>query len=102
VLKMIEWRWNLPVLTVRDAAAANLADVLDFTAPPDLDAPQWHVPAFTGLPCPAGQYADYENWNQLAALARAAGWPVGARASQPAAMKTQQAAMQSASARARR
>jgi hypothetical protein len=59
------------------AAAANLAEVLDFTSPPDLTAPQWDVPAFAGLPCPAGQYVDYENWHQLAALARAAGWPVG-------------------------
>jgi phospholipase C len=59
------------------AAAANLAEVLDFTCLPDLSAPQWDVPAFAGLPCPAGQYADYENWHQLAALARAAGWPVG-------------------------
>jgi phospholipase C len=59
------------------AAAANLAEVPDFTSPPDLTAPQWGVPAFAGLPCPAGQYADYENWHQLAALVRAAGWPVG-------------------------
>ncbi len=75
VLKMIEWRWNLPPPTVRDAAAANLAGALDFTSPPNLDAPHWNVPAFTGVPCPAGQYADYENWNQLAALARSQGWP---------------------------
>ncbi|HEX9041034.1 MAG TPA: phospholipase, partial [Trebonia sp.] len=77
VLKMIEWRWNLPALTVRDAAAANLAEALDFTSPPNLDAPQWNVPAVTGLPCPAGQYVDYENWNQLAALAQSEGWPTG-------------------------
>ena len=31
VLKMIEWRWTLPPLTVRDAAAGNLAEALDFT-----------------------------------------------------------------------
>jgi phospholipase C len=79
VLKMIEWRWSLPSLTVRDAAAANLAEVLDFTSSPNLDAPQWAVPAVTGLPCPAGQYADYENWQKLAALAQAEGWPTGTR-----------------------
>jgi phospholipase C len=35
VLKMIEWRWNLPPLTARDASdeIANLALALNFTAP---------------------------------------------------------------------
>ena len=32
-LKMIEWRWNLPALSVRDDVANNLATVLDFSAP---------------------------------------------------------------------
>ena len=64
-------------LTVRDAAAANLAEVLDSPSPPNLNAPQWDVPAFTGLSCPAGQHVDYENWNQLAALAQAAEWAAG-------------------------
>ena len=77
VLKMIEWRWSLPSLTVRDAAAANLAEVLDFTSAPDLTAPRWNVPAFTGLPCADQQYLSSETWSQLAALAQAAGWPVG-------------------------
>lgn len=77
VLKMIEWRWSLPALTARDAAARNLAEVLDFTRPPDLTAPRWDVPAAAGLPCPAGEYVDYEDWKQLAGLARAQGWPVG-------------------------
>jgi phospholipase C len=76
-LKMIEWRWSLPSLTVRDAAAANLAEVLDFTSPPDLTAPRWDVPAVTGLPCPDQQNLSAETWSQLAALAQAAGWPVG-------------------------
>ncbi len=31
VLKMIEWRWDLEPMTLRDANAANLADVLDFS-----------------------------------------------------------------------
>jgi phospholipase C len=30
ILRMIEWRWNLKPLTIRDANARNLADVLDF------------------------------------------------------------------------
>jgi phospholipase C len=32
ILKMVEWRWGLSALTPRDAAANNLAEVLDFTA----------------------------------------------------------------------
>jgi phospholipase C len=31
ILKMVEWRWGLPALTVRDAGANNLANALDFT-----------------------------------------------------------------------
>jgi phospholipase C len=77
VLKMIEWRWQLPALTARDAAARNMAEVLDFRRPPDLTAPRWDVPAAVGLPCPAGKYVNYEDWNQLAGLARTLGWRVG-------------------------
>jgi phospholipase C len=33
ILKMIEWRWNLPHLTDRDQNAKNLAEVLDLTSP---------------------------------------------------------------------
>jgi phospholipase C len=52
VLKMIEWRWSLRPLTVRDSAANNLAEVLDF-AHPDLTAPLFAVPAGPfGGPCP--------------------------------------------------
>ena len=39
ILSMIEWRWGLEPLTVRDAGAANLAEVLQFDAP-DLRAKQ--------------------------------------------------------------
>ena len=38
ILRLIEWRWNLEPLTVRDAQANNLADSLDF-AHPLLSAP---------------------------------------------------------------
>ena len=44
VLKLIEWRWSLRPLTVRDSAANNLAEVLDFSNP-DLTAPVFNVPA---------------------------------------------------------
>ncbi|MEO7296991.1 MAG: alkaline phosphatase family protein [Verrucomicrobiota bacterium] len=51
VLKMIEWRWNLRPLTIRDARANNLAEVLDF-AHPNLNAPQFNVPQGPfGGPC---------------------------------------------------
>jgi phospholipase C len=51
VLKMIEWRWNLRPLTVRDASAHNLAEVLDFTQP-NLEAPAFAVPEGSfGTPC---------------------------------------------------
>ena len=52
VLRMIEWRWSLPPLSVRDAAANNLAEALDFK----LDrhtAPAYTVPSFTSVECPS-------------------------------------------------
>jgi phospholipase C len=45
ILRMIEWRWSLPALSKRDVSANNLADVLDFGTAPNLDAPQFNVPA---------------------------------------------------------
>jgi phospholipase C len=60
VLKMIEWRWNLRPLTVRDANANNLAEVLDFDRP-NLTAPRFNVPAgpFTQL-CISGTIIERE------------------------------------------
>jgi phospholipase C len=69
VLKAIEWRWNLPPLTPRDAAARNIAEVLDFETPPNLTAPRWEVPTVIGLPCGVGSTADYEEWRKLHDLA---------------------------------
>jgi phospholipase C len=43
VLKMIEWRWNLRALSVRDSSANNIAEALDFSAP-NLSAPRFAVP----------------------------------------------------------
>jgi len=52
VLKMIEWRWNLRPLTIRDSSANNLAEVLDF-AHPNLAAPAFTVPPGPfGAACP--------------------------------------------------
>jgi phospholipase C len=51
ILKMIEWRFGLPPLTVRDQTANNLADVLDF-ASPDVSAPAFTVSTGPfGTPC---------------------------------------------------
>ena len=52
ILKMIEWRWSLRPLTVRDATANNLAQVLDFSRP-NLTAPRYAVPPGPfGAVCP--------------------------------------------------
>ncbi len=57
ILKLIEWRWKLRPLTVRDAAAANLAEVLDFSRP-NLNAPSFTVPPGPfGTPCIPNQAA---------------------------------------------
>jgi phospholipase C len=45
ILNLIEWRWNLPPLSARDAAATNLAHGLDFTRPKNLMFPRITVPA---------------------------------------------------------
>ena len=44
ILRLIEWRWGLKPLSVRDATANNLADLLDFQQPPRV-APAFTVPA---------------------------------------------------------
>jgi hypothetical protein len=50
ILRMIEWRWQLPPLSLRDASANNLALALDFSQP-NLSAPVYAVPAgpFSGV-----------------------------------------------------
>jgi phospholipase C len=45
ILNMIEWRWNLPALSTRDASANNLARLLDFTRPKNLMVPRIVVPS---------------------------------------------------------
>ena len=76
---MIEDRWSLPSLTVRDAGANSLARALGAKADPR--APQYDVPAgpFAGacLPEPPGSPESSEaEWGDLRNLAVAAGWPV--------------------------
>jgi phospholipase C len=76
ILKMIEWRFGLPPLTVRDAAANNLAEVLDFANPPQLSAPRYHVPFPITLGCLLEDHVHHgEDWPELAARASALGFP---------------------------
>ncbi len=75
VLRAIEWRWGLPPLTKRDAAARNIAEVLDFAAPPRLNPPRYAVVAPpAGAPCQVAQIESSEEWGPLRDKARAEGW----------------------------
>jgi phospholipase C len=73
VLKMIEWRWGLKPLTPRDAAARNLAEVLDFRSKPNLSAPRWNVPTVVATPCLPAPLSRTEEWAPLRSMAAAAG-----------------------------
>jgi phospholipase C len=81
VLKMIEARWRLRPLTVRDASANNLAEVLDFRRPV-LTAPRFAVPPGPfGFLCPGPTVARLldnslqDPWVNLGNLARQYGFP---------------------------
>lgn len=52
-LKLIQHQWNLPVLTIRDAAAAAPLDMLDLAGPPALlDPPDLPYPEADVMPAP--------------------------------------------------
>ncbi|HSS49595.1 MAG TPA: alkaline phosphatase family protein [Thermoanaerobaculia bacterium] len=51
ILKMIEWRWDLPALSMRDDAANNLATALDFSFR-RRHVRGYAVPQFTSVECP--------------------------------------------------
>jgi phospholipase C len=53
ILKMVEWRFGLPALTPRDAAANNLAEVLNLGGSPNLTAATWPVSPVVAPPCAA-------------------------------------------------
>jgi phospholipase C len=75
VLRMIEWRWGLQPLTVRDANANNLATMLDFTHR-NTQAPIYPVPRFSsGSPCPATASTIRHKWAPLHDAARRYDWP---------------------------
>ena len=80
VLKMIQWRWALPALTPRDAAANNLAEVLDFSSAPNLAAPLITTPPFAATVCPpeALTGAEQAEWPALKKKALDAGWSLPA------------------------
>jgi phospholipase C len=44
ILSMIEWRWGLEPLSVRDATANNIAHALDFRRGKDFSTPRFAVP----------------------------------------------------------
>jgi phospholipase C len=70
VLAMIEWRWNLKPLTVRDATANNLALALDFSL--NHKPKQYNVPAGPfGAACGGG---GGDKWDFLTQLAILLGW----------------------------
>ena len=78
ILRMIEQRFGLPALTVRDRTANDLAGEL--TTRPDLRAPTYNVPAgpFGGacrVPAPGAPSPEAE-WGPLLDMARTAGWPI--------------------------
>jgi phospholipase C len=53
ILRLIEWRWGLAPLTVRDATANNLAHELNFNAAStDPPPPVYSVPDVVGAVCP--------------------------------------------------
>jgi phospholipase C len=74
ILKLIEWRFGLAPLTVRDQQARNLAEVLDFRAPLDVTAPHWSAPPALPVPCTSALGADSEQWMSLVDRAIAGGW----------------------------
>jgi phospholipase C len=77
VLSMIEWRWDLAPLTVRDAGANNLATALDFRSP-SLHAAQFAVPPGPfGAPCSlVTARASRNEWAPVLDMAATFGWPV--------------------------
>src|SRR5207247_576905 len=72
LLRLIEWRWSLEPLTVRDRTAHNLARELDF-AQPLLAAPEYAVPPVIPTPCPARPMAIATTAPPSAALIRSRG-----------------------------
>lgn len=77
VLRMIEWRWGLEPLTVRDATATNLAEALKFQGS-EVSAKQLDVPTgpFGQLCVPGVPDVTDEEWRPLLQMAADFGWPI--------------------------
>ena len=80
ILKMIEWRFGLAPLTLRDKHARNIAEVLDFDHKPNRDAPQWDVPQVKGTACPDIDQSEFADWRALRDMADRSGFPASAYA----------------------
>ena len=75
VLKAIEWRWGLAPLTRRDAAARNIAEVIDFDDAPRLTPRKYTVRTVpSGSPCQVATLESSEEWGPLKQKALADGW----------------------------
>jgi phospholipase C len=75
VLRLIEWRWQLPPLTSRDQDATNLATALDFRTH-RRTAPQFRVPLGPfGEPCDHATATAVDHWHRLLTLVHGLGWP---------------------------
>jgi phospholipase C len=79
MLKFVQWRWGLPPhLSPRIDAAANIADALDFTTPPDTSIPDLPVvvdpgPHICGTPG-EGMAAEDPFWVELRDHVRSTAW----------------------------
>ena len=71
ILKMIEWRWGLPSLTVRDEHASNLAEILEFRKV-QRRAPHYRV-GDSQIPTLCTP-SELDKWVTLLDLAKIAGW----------------------------
>ena len=66
VLRFIEWRWKLEPLAERDAAANNLAEILDFSSR------NWAAPAYLFDPGPYAAFCPptgVDKWERIRELA---------------------------------
>jgi phospholipase C len=87
ILKLIEWRFGLQSLSVRDAEANNLAQMLDFDDP-RLDVPRPRVPpgpyggicavtpGAAAMPATSSAPNPENEWLPVRDLAAREGWPV--------------------------
>jgi phospholipase C len=82
LLRLIEWRWDLEPLTVRDRTANNLAREL-VRREPQRHAPSYAVPSVTSEACPVAAAPPPSSlrfgrapWAALGELARRHGWEV--------------------------